>query len=59
MSVFLCRFLNRFRIGFERILGPKMECKEESFLCSALKTEKRDPTAPVRADRVSGCPENA
>ena len=29
------------------------------FLCSALKTEKRDPTSPVRADRVSGCPENA
>ena len=28
----------------------------ESFLCAALKTEKRVSTAPVRADHVSGGP---
>ena len=33
--------------------------KGESFLCSALKTQKRDSTAPVRADRVSGYPKNS
>ena len=30
--------------------------KKESFLCAALKTEKRVSTAPVRADHVSGGP---
>ena len=45
---FLCVFLNGFRIGFERVLGPEME-----LICfclrSAVKTEKRESTVPERA----------
>ena len=38
-------------------MGSGNGVKKESFLCAALKTEKRVSTAPVRADHVSGVPE--
>ena len=38
-------------------MGSGNGVKKESFLCAALKTEKRVSTAPVRADHVSGGPE--
>ena len=56
---FLCVFLNGFRIDFERMLGPEMGSKRRVFFCTALKGDKRDSTAPVRADHVSGCPRNS
>ena len=49
-------FLSGFRIGFERILAPEMGSKRTVVLCSALKTDKRDSTSLVRANRMFGCP---
>ena len=40
-------------------MGSGNGVKKESFLCAALKTEKRVSTAPVRADHVSGGPRNS
>ena len=40
-------------------MGSENGVKKESFLCAALKTEKRVSTAPVRADHVSGGPRNS
>ena len=40
-------------------MGSGNGVKKESFLCAALKTEKRVSIAPVRADHVSGGPRNA
>ena len=40
-------------------MGSGNEVKNGSFLCAALKTEKRVSTAPVRATRMSGGPRNS
>ena len=40
-------------------MGSGNGVKKESFLCAALKTEKRVSTAPVRADHMSGGPRNS
>ena len=40
-------------------MGSGNGVKKESFLCAALKTEKRVSTAPVRADHVFGGPRNS
>ena len=42
-----------------RGFGVRKWGQKESFLCAALKTEKRVSTAPVRADHVSGGPRNS
>ena len=55
---FLCVF-ERVPDRFWKEFGSQNGVKKDSFLCWALKTEKRDSIAPVRADRVSGCPGNS
>ena len=58
MPFFLCVF-EWVPDRFSEDSGSRNGVKKESYLCAALKTDKRDSTAHVRADHVSGCPRNS
>ena len=57
-AVFVCVF-KRVPERFQEDLGSGNGVKKESFLCAALKMEKRVSIAPVRADHMSGGPRNS